>query len=127
MKLTPDYEFERDLDNPIEDKDVHNHNLDVEEKRLRALYLGWIEDYCRVEFKEPYPNGVLLALENLTKNDPFSFSVTSEKLSDMAITYNNTGDLPKYIYNWLNPYRRIALAEDKRKLVYGSNNIDNRR
>lgn len=90
--------------------------------RLRALYLEQIEDYCNLSFEKDLPAGVALALDELVKTDPSRFNLTSEKLSDMAVTYSGTSDgLPDYIQAWLNPYRRIYLAGNKRKRPYIAN------
>ncbi|EGS29742.1 conserved domain protein [Peptoniphilus sp. oral taxon 375 str. F0436] len=90
--------------------------------RLRALYLEQIEDYCNLSFEKDLPAGVVLALDELVKTDPSRFNLASEKLSDMAVTYSGTSDgLPGYIRNWLNPYRRIYLAGNKRKRPYIAN------
>ncbi|UHR03265.1 hypothetical protein LV469_02955 [Peptoniphilus sp. GNH] len=96
-----------------------------EEKRLQELYLRQIEDYCNILFKEPYPSGVALALENLVKLDPMKFNVASEKLSDMSITYVNgngsgggSSGLPDFILEWINPYRRPYIMSDKIKKYY---------
>lgn len=91
---------------------------------LETLYLEHIEDYCNVTFnREHLPSGVKLALQELIKVDPMQFSVTSEKLSDMAKTYSdNGGGIPKYILNWLSPYRRIFLVGNKKKRQYNGGN-----
>lgn len=96
-----------------------------EEKRLQELYLRQIEDYCNILFKEPYPSGVALALENLVKLDPMKFNIASEKLSDMSITYVNGNEsgggssgLPGFIMEWINPYRRPYIMSDKIKKYY---------
>lgn len=96
-----------------------------EEKRLQELYLRQIEDYCNILFKEPYPSGVALALENLVKLDPMKFNIVSEKLSDMSITYANgngsgggSSGLPEFILEWINPYRRPFIMSDKNKKYY---------
>lgn len=78
------------------------------EEQLKDTYLRWIEHYCNNEFdKEELPAGVELALDSLTKIDPLDFSVSSAKLSDMSQTFSNDGDIPRFIYNWLKPYRKI--------------------
>lgn len=95
--------------------------MHIEEKeKLKELYLSQIEDYCNVIFDvENLPAGVQLALDELINLDPMQFNVTSEKLSDMSMTYaDNGGDIPKYILNWLNPYRRIFLVGNKKKRYY---------
>lgn len=96
-----------------------------EKDRLSGLYLAQIEDYCNIRFKEPYPSGVALALENLVELDPLKFTIASEKLADMSITYangNTTGGgssgLPEFILAWINPYRRPFLMSDKKKKYY---------
>lgn len=92
----------------------------MEDERLKELYLEQIQDYCNVLFdKKKLPAGVQLALDELVKLDPMQFNVTSEKLSDMSKTYtDNGGDMPKYILNWLSPYRRIFLVGNKKKRYY---------
>lgn len=96
-----------------------------EKDRLSGLYLEQIEDYCNIRFKEPYPSGIALALENLVELDPLKFTIASEKLADMSITYangNTTGGgssgLPEFILAWINPYRRPFLMSDKKKKYY---------
>lgn len=91
-----------------------------EQEKLRQLYMLQIEDYCNVYFDhDNLPAGVQLALDELVKVDPMKFNLTSEKLSDMAKTYSdNGGDIPKYILNWLSPYRRVFLVGDKKKRYY---------
>lgn len=97
---------------------------EVEKTRLRALYLGQIEDYCNLSFKEDLPAGVALALEELVKTDPGKFNLASEKLSDMAVTYQVSGDgLPDYIRHWLNPYRRAYILSNKKKREYHGGHI----
>ncbi|CDZ74863.1 hypothetical protein ING2D1G_0704 [Peptoniphilus sp. ING2-D1G] len=96
---------------------------DEEREKLKGLYLSQIEDYCNVIFDvENFPAGVQLALDELVKVDPMKFNLTSEKLSDMAKTYSdNGGNIPRYILNWLAPYRRIHLAGNKEKRFYSGN------
>lgn len=78
------------------------------DEELKIAYFEWIEDYCNGEFDiEKLPGGVKLALDNLTELDPLSFNVASEKLSDMSQTFSNDGDVPKFIYNWLQPYKKV--------------------
>ena len=78
------------------------------EEQLKLSYLEWIEDYTNNEFDvDNLPGGIKLALDNLTEIDPLQFNVVSEKLSDMSQTFNNNGDIPKYIYNWIKPYVRL--------------------
>ena len=96
-----------------------------EKDRLSGLYLAQIEDYCNIRFKEPYPSGIALALENLVELDPLKFNVASEKLADMSITYTQSGasgggssGLPDFIMAWINPYRRPFLMSDKKKKYY---------
>jgi len=97
-----------------------------EKKRLEGLYLMQIEDYCNIRFKEPYPSGIALALENLVKMDPLKFGIASEKIADMSITYANSSGsatggssgLPDFILTWINPYRRPFLMSDKKKKYY---------
>lgn len=101
----------------------------MDEVKLRELYLRQVEDYCNVIFDE-VPPGVKLALEELIKYDPMRYSVTSEKLSDMSLTYSdNGGDIPAYIRAWLSPYRRIHLVGNKRKRFYSGSSgyIEGRR
>lgn len=96
-----------------------------EKKRLEGLYLAQIEDYCNIRFKEPYPSGIALALENLVELDPLKFNIASEKIADMSITYANgntagggSSGLPEFILAWINPYRRPFLMSDKKKKYY---------
>lgn len=91
----------------------------MEDKDLRKLYLEQVQDYCNVIFDEEIPAGVALALDELVKIDPMQYSVTSEKLSDMSLTYSdNGGDIPVYIKAWIEPYRRIHLVGNKEKRYY---------
>ena len=86
---------------------------------LEKLYLEQIEDYCNVKFEENnLPAGVNLAIADLIENDPSEYRKTSEKLSDLSITYEATGTLPTYILNWLEPYRRPFLVGNKKKKHY---------
>lgn len=93
-------------------------------KRLEGLYLTQIEDYCNIRFKEPYPSGVRLALDNLVEMDPLKFNVSSEKLADMTITYNSSsvaagnGNIPDFILSWIRPYRRPFIVSNKVKKYY---------
>lgn len=96
-----------------------------EKDRLKGLYLMQIEDYCNIRFKEPYPSGIVLALENLVELDPLKFTIASEKIADMSITYANgnstsggSAGLPEFILAWINPYRRPFLMSDKKKKYY---------
>lgn len=97
-----------------------------EKKRLEGLYLMQIEDYCNIRFKEPYPSGIALALENLVELDPLKFNIASEKIADMSITYANSNSsasggssgLPDFILAWINPYRRPFIMSDKKKKYY---------
>lgn len=90
----------------------------MEKKDIRKLYLEQVEDYCNVIFDE-IPAGVELALDELVEFDPMQYSVTSEKLSDMSLTYSdNGGSIPKYILHWLEPYKRIHLVGNKEKRFY---------
>ena len=119
--LTPDYKWERDLDNEIMNLEEAEKNIEEEFKRLRPLYKSWIEDYCNVTFDDAnMPGSVSLALEELVKTDPKQYSVTSEKLSDISITYGSAsgeagGAIPGYILAWLEPYRRIHLLDKKKR------------
>ena len=97
-----------------------------EKERLSGLYLAQIEDYCNIRFKPPYPSGIALALENLVKLDPLKFTIASEKIADMSITYANSNSnatggssgLPDFILAWINPYRRPFIMSDKKKKYY---------
>lgn len=97
-----------------------------EREKLRPLYKEWVEDYCNIKFADKeLPAGISLALDELVKVDPMSFNISSEKLSDMSITYGNGasgggngGGIPSYILAWLEPYRRPFLVSDKRKKPY---------
>ncbi|MGJ0848183.1 hypothetical protein ACR77J_15945 [Tissierella praeacuta] len=78
------------------------------EIEVKQAYLEWIEDYTNNKFdKDNLPGGIKLALNNLVELDPLSFNVVSEKLSDMSQTFTNDGNIPKFIYNWINPYKRL--------------------
>lgn len=124
--LTPDMRFERDLDNELVDEAIANENIEEEFAKLRPLYKEWVEDYCNVTFEDgKVPAAISLALDELVKTDPKSYNISSEKLSDMSITYGggtsgggNDGGIPKYILAWLEPYRRPFLVSDKRKKPY---------
>jgi len=119
--LTPDYKWERDLDNEIMNLEEAEKNIEEEFARLRPLYKNWIEDYCNVTFDDAsIPGSVSLALDELVKTDPKQYSVTSEKLSDMSITYGSDsgeagGAIPGYILAWLEPYRRVHLLDKKKR------------
>lgn len=123
-RLTPDYGFERDLDNELVDEVIANENIEAEFERLRPLYLAWIEDYCNVTFDAArLPGSVEMALDELVKTDPKRYNIASEKISDMAITYANgggagagvAGAIPAYIAAWLEPYRRVHLLDKKKR------------
>lgn len=78
------------------------------DEQIKQAYLEWIERYTNNSFDiNNLPGGIRLALDNLIKLDPLQFNVVSEKLSDMSQTFNNDGDIPKYIYNWIKPYVRL--------------------
>lgn len=78
------------------------------QEEIKQLYLEWIEGYCNNKFnKNNLPGGIKLALDQLIEIDPLNFNITSEKLSDMSQTYANDGDIPKFIYKWINPYKRL--------------------
>lgn len=132
-RLTPDFEWERDIEEKLDDvnskitmeaEEIAYENIEDEFERLRPLYLNWIEDYCNVTFDEArLPGSVGLALDELVKTDPKKFAVTSEKLSDMAVTYGEggtsgfgaNGAIPHYIRAWLEPYRRVHLLDKKKR------------
>ena len=107
----------------IQDEEVKEEE---EREKLRPLYKEWVEDYCNMTFDDyQIPAAVSLALDELVKTDPKSYNISSEKLSDMSITYGggasgggNDGGIPKYILAWLEPYRRPFLVSDKRKKPY---------
>ena len=112
---------EKGIDKLLEQKQAKKEE---EKARLRALYLGQIEDYCNLSFKEDLPAGVALALEELVKTDPGKFNIAAEKLSDMAVTYQVAGDgLPDYIRHWLNPYRRAFILSNKKEREYRDDRI----
>ena len=91
------------------------------QEKLEKLYLEQIEDYCNVVFdRDNLPAGVKLALKHLVETDPSDYLKTSEKLSDMSITYSTSGNLPPYIIRWIAPYCRPYLVGDKRKKQYVS-------
>lgn len=79
------------------------------EEQVRQAYLEWIEDYCNNEFdKDDLPGGVELALDQLVKIDPMDFNIKSESIGDLSQTFSSSeGDIPKFIYKWLNPYKRL--------------------
>jgi len=82
--------------------------INMTPEEIKQAYLNWIEDYCNNEFdKDNLPGGVKLALDQLVEIDPLDFNIASEKLSDMSQTYVNDGDIPKFIYKWLNPYKKL--------------------
>lgn len=121
VDLTPDYEWERDLENDMTDTNLAEENIQDEFDRLRILYLEWVEDYCNVLFdKDRLPGSVELALDELVKTDPMKYNIQSQKLSDMSITYGtgtNGGSMPRHILAWLEPYRRMHTL-DKKKRAY---------
>ena len=79
------------------------------EEQVRQAYLEWIEDYCNNTFdKDNLPGGVKLALDQLIKIDPLRFSIQSEQIGDLSQTFaNDDGDMPKFIYKWIDPYKRL--------------------
>lgn len=81
----------------------------MSEEDIRTAYLEWIEKYCNNKFsKDSLPGGIKLALDQLVEIDPFTFNITSEKISDMSQTFSdNGGDIPGYIYKWIDPYKRL--------------------
>lgn len=80
----------------------------MDETELKAAYLDWIEKYCNNTFdKDNLPGGIKIALDLFIKIDPLDFNITSEKLSDMAQSFANNGDIPKYLYRYLDPYKRL--------------------
>lgn len=78
-------------------------------EEIRQAYLEWIEQYCNSIFdKDNLPGGVRLALDQLVTIDPFSFNVVSESLADMSQSFaSNDGDIPKYLYKWIDVYKRL--------------------
>ena len=113
----------KEVDKAIQDEEVEEEE---EREKLRPLYKEWVEDYCNMTFDDyEVPAAISLALDELVETDPKSFNISSEKLSDMSITYGggasgggNDGGIPKYILAWLEPYRRPFLVSDKRKKPY---------
>lgn len=79
------------------------------EEKLRELYIEWCEDETGNTFdKDNLKAGVSLAVDLLMKLDPLEFDVTSEKLSDMSITYaTNEEGIPLKVLRWLKPYYRL--------------------
>jgi len=78
------------------------------EEQIKQAYLEWIGRYCNNKFDMGnLPGGIKLALDNLVKLDPLEFNIASESLSDMSKTYVNDGDIPKFIYKWIDPYKRL--------------------
>lgn len=78
-------------------------------EEIKVAYLEWIKDYCNIKQldHDDLPGGIKLALSELQKLDPLDFRITSEKIADLGQTYSNDGNIPKYIYNYLAPYRKI--------------------
>lgn len=113
----------KEVEKTIQDEEVKEEE---EREKLRPLYKEWVEDYCNMIFDDgKVPAAISLALDELVKTDPKSFNISSEKLSDMSITYGggssgggNGGGIPLYILAWLEPYRRPFLVSDKRKKPY---------
>lgn len=82
--------------------------IKMTEEQIRQAYLDWIEDYCNNKFdRDNLPGGIKLALDQLVEIDPLDFNIASEKLSDMSQAYANDGEIPKFIYNWISPYKRL--------------------
>ena len=81
----------------------------MDDVKLRKLYINWCEDETRNKFgKDNLPAGVKLAVDLLIELDPLEFDVTSEKLSDMSITYaTNEDGIPLKVLRWLKPYYRL--------------------
>lgn len=78
------------------------------EEEIKLEYFKFIQDYTNNKFDiDDLPGGIKLALNQLIEIDPMSFNVTSEKLSDLSQTFSNDGNIPKFILNYLNPYRRL--------------------
>lgn len=76
------------------------------DEEIKTSYIEWMEMKTNNKFDiDNLPGGIKLALEQLIKTDPLSFSVTSEKLSDMSQTFANDGGVPKIIMDYLKPYR----------------------
>lgn len=77
-------------------------------EEIQRAYLEWIEDYTNNKFDIlKLPGGIKLALDTLTDIDPFSFNIVNEKLSDMSQSYANDGNIPPFIYRWIDPYKRL--------------------
>lgn len=77
-------------------------------EELKAAYLEWIEDYTNNRFNESnLPGGVKLALNQLIELDPMMFNISSESIGDLSQSFSNEGGIPKYIYNWINPYKKL--------------------
>lgn len=113
----------KEVEKAIQDEEVKEEE---EREKLRPLYKEWVEDYCNMTFDDgKVPAIIDMVLDELVKTDPKSFNISSEKLSDMSITYGggssgggNGGGIPGYILAWLEPYRRPFLVSDKRKKPY---------
>ena len=74
-----------EIEGAIQDEEVKEEE---EREKLRPLYKEWVEDYCNMTFDDyKVPAAISLALDELVKTDPKSFNISSEKLSDMSITY----------------------------------------
>lgn len=84
------------------------------------IFLGLIEDYCNVKFdEENLPAGVKLAIAELSDYNPSSARVSSEKLSDMSISYAvSEKALPLSVINYLAPYRKPYLVGNKARKEY---------
>lgn len=77
-------------------------------EETKQAYFEWIQQYCNNKFDiNNLPGGVKLALDQLIEIDPFSFNVVSESLSDMSQTFANNGDIPKYLYKWIDVYKKL--------------------
>lgn len=94
----------------IEENVVAEENtVGLTDEEIKQAYFEYIQDYCNNYDLNisSLKGGIKLALSELVKTDPMSFSVTSEKLSDLSQTFANDGGIPKHIINYLTPYKRI--------------------
>lgn len=86
---------------------------------LEELYLEDIEDYCNVIFdRENLPAGIVLAIHRKMSQNPSKYGVTSEKLSDMSITYSDAAILERDWTSSLAKYTRPHLVSNKNKKPY---------
>lgn len=80
-------------------------------EELKPLYIEWIKDYCNIKVinEDHLPGGVQLALDQLLELDPLQFNIASEGIDGLSQTFSNDGDIPKHIYKYLRPYKRVKI------------------